>query len=113
MIKKILFVLFLVLFFGVIGCNLLVRTKPIDKSNLSLQDPSPLKLRQVEFVVVTESTCAGVFNELKSKKIDPVIFGLTGTNYKNLAENTEDIKNYLILQKAVTTSYRNYYETSK
>jgi len=40
----------------------------------------------------------------------PVVFALTGSDYKALAINISDIKEYIILQRKIIRLYKNYYE---
>ena len=70
-----------------------------EKPILDLKPPTTLDMRQIELIVVTEDNSGAVFRELKAQNIEPVLFGLTGNNYKALSLNIDDILTYIILQK--------------
>ena len=98
--------LILILFF-LVGCSSQVPVNVIQPvPRLGLKDPAPLELKAVEFDVLSEFTW-----EQKRKESD-VHICLTPDNYKNLSENMLNIKHYLILQKKILWSYRDYYEHS-
>lgn len=111
MFRKIAIISFLL--FSV-GCSAIkpveVVSKPIDRVPLTVYDPQRLKLEPVEFVIITRENAEEVFNELEEKGLYPVLFGLSGKDYKALAVNVDEIKNFMILQKEIIDAYRNYYE---
>jgi hypothetical protein len=82
-----------------------------EKPKLRLEDPAPIVLNDVKFVVVTKENAGAVFRELEKNGDELVVFGLTGRDYKNLSMNMQEIKNYIILQKEIIESYRKYYES--
>jgi len=77
---------------------------------LKLEDPTPIKMLKVEWVIVTRENFEEVFADLEKKGIDPVIIGLTDEGYQTLSVNTAQTRKYIILQKEVTKKYREYYE---
>jgi len=87
----------------------LIDTKP----PLSLPDPPSIKLKSVEFVVIHKDNASKIFSELEASKQEPVLFALTGKDYKNLAINTLQIKNYVKNQRKIIRLYRKYYEGEK
>ena len=93
------------------SCAMLTPTTPIDtKPALALPDPPPLKMRTVEFLVVHKDNAEKTFSDLEASGQDPVLFALTGTDYKNLAVNTIQIRNYVKNQRKIIRLYRKYYE---
>ena len=86
---------------------------PIDKVPLALSDPDPLELQEVKFVVIHKDNAEKVFAELEKKGLEPVVFALSGADYKALATNTAEIKAFLKLQKKILILYREYYEPAK
>ena len=77
---------------------------------MTVYDPQRLDLKSVKFVVITRENAEQVFNELEEKKLYPVLFGLSGRDYKALAINMEEIKAFMIKQKFIIDAYRSYYE---
>jgi hypothetical protein len=77
---------------------------------LNLEDPAPIKMLKIDWVVVTRENFDKVFADLEKKGIDPVIIGLTDEGYQTLSVNTAQTRKYIILQKEVTKKYREYYE---
>jgi len=93
------------------SCAMLTPTTPIDtKPALSLSDPPALKLRPVEFLVIHKDNAQKTFSDLESSGQEPVLFALSGTDYKNLAVNTIQIRNYVKNQRKIIRLYRKYYE---
>lgn len=93
------------------SCAVLTPTTPIDtKPPLKLSDPSPLRLKPVKFIVVHKDNAEKTFSDLESSKQEPVLFALTGNDYKSLAVNTNLIKNYVKNQRKIIRLYRKYYE---
>jgi hypothetical protein len=96
------------------GCSsvkeLQVFSKAVERAPLSLQDPDPVRLDSVQWIVVTRDNFEAVFADLEKKGFDPVIIGLTSDGYETLSINTAQTRKYIILQKEVTKQYREYYE---
>ena len=109
----ILFVLASVLLIS--GCantkDLKIKTKPVEKPQLSLQKTDPISLRSINWMIVTPGNSEKTFREI-SKNGNPVVIGLTVENYKKLGLNLSDIKSIIRQQKSIIESYRNYYEKS-
>ena len=85
-------------------------TKPIEKPPLRLESPKVLKLRRVKILVITPENASEVFKDLEARGIEPVLFALTGDDYKALSLNLQDIKNYVKSQRKIIILYKNYYE---
>jgi hypothetical protein len=82
----------------------------VKRQPLNLAEPPPLKMNQVEFHVVTRDNSGKVFDDLKKKKVDEAIIGLTDDGYEILAINFAKIRNYIVMQKEIIKKYKNYYE---
>lgn len=85
----------------------------VEKPPLAIADPDPIDLQDVKFVIIHKDNAERVFAELAAKGIDPVVFALTGDDYKALATDMQDIKGYIKLQKKILQLYRDYYEQRK
>jgi hypothetical protein len=90
-----------------------VKTVAQDKVPLNLKEPSPLEPRKVEWFIITPENANEVFAELEKKKYDVVLFGLTDDGYENLSLNMAEIRTYILKQRAVIKSYKDYYEPPK
>jgi hypothetical protein len=90
-----------------------VKTVAQDKVQLNLKEPSPLEPRKVEWFVITPDNAEEIFAELEKKKFDVVLFGLTDDGYENLSLNMAEIRTYILKQRAVIKSYKDYYEPPK
>ena len=81
-----------------------------ERPKLNLVEPSPLQMRDVKFIVITDENSGAVFREMKKSEQKTVLFALDGNSYKSLSLNMDEIKNYIILLKEMINSYRRYYE---
>ena len=80
---------------------------------LNLQDPVPLKLQDVEWIIITKENAEEVFEKVKNDKNgDYALFALTDTGYEKLALNFADIRNKLAEQRQIILSYKEYYENA-
>lgn len=87
-----------------------VTTVCTPKTSLNISDPQPIKSEKVEWFIITPENVDEVFNDLKKKKYDLVLFGLTDDGYENLSTNIIKVRKYLIEQKAIIKAYKDYYE---
>lgn len=78
-----------------------------------MPDPASPKMEKVEWIVITEENYKQVFEDLKKKKKDVVLFGLTDDGYEVLAVNLAKVRKYIVLNKDVLEKYRDYYEKKK
>jgi hypothetical protein len=96
------------------GCSsvkqLEIFTKEVERTPLNLEGPGPLKMEEVEWIIVTEENYKKVFDELRKNNKDVVVFGLTDDNYEILSMNFAQVRNYIILQGNVLKKYKEYYE---
>lgn len=90
-----------------------ISAKPIDKPELILPPIEPLRLKDVEWVVINQDNYQEVFNKLLEDRKDPVLIGLTDDGYEVLSTNISDIMTLIAQQKQIITAYKNYYEKSE
>ena len=90
-----------------------ISAKPIDKPNLVLPPVEQLRLKDVEWIVITKENYQEVFDKLLKDKKDPALIGLTDDGYETLSLNMSDIMRLLQQQKAIIAAYQNYYEESE
>lgn len=106
------------------GCSLLpkwgedvkpitIKTEEVKRTPLNLADPAPLKMREVQWVVITKDNADEVWAKLKDENKDIVLIALTDDGYQQLAMNIAEIKNLLASQRSIIIKYKEYYEPSK
>ena len=91
-----------------------IQTYKIEKKRepLAIEDPSPLQLQNVDWIIITKENAAEVFEKIKNDKNgDYALFALTDTGYEKLALNFADIRNKLAEQRQIILSYKKYYES--
>jgi len=80
---------------------------------LNLDAPKALKMEQLDWIIITEENYKQVFDDLKKKNKDVVLFGLTDDGYETLAVNFAQVRKYIILNKNILQKYKDYYEGKK
>ena len=101
------------LFFS--GCaekNIEISKKEVERIPLNLSEPNALKMKNVGFYIITEDNATAVFKRLKAENKEPVLIGLSSDDYINTSENLNNIKFYIIEQRQIIKSYKEYYETN-
>ena len=80
---------------------------------LNLPNPKPLKLIDVEWIVVTKDNIDEVMEKVKAEGGDYALFAVTDEGYKKLSTNFADIRNKLYEQNQIILSYKEYYESGE
>ena len=88
-------------------------TKAADKTPLDIARPDPLKLKPLEWVLVTPGNQDEVFKKLEAQGVDPVVFALTADGYQQLAINIAELRNLINTQRNIIIKYKEYYEPKK
>lgn len=78
--------------------QVVVQTKEIPRATIQLPEPKPIHMDTVQWKVV--------------KSNNQILFTLDNANFQNLMINMTKTKEMLIEQKALTKSYKSYYEDS-
>lgn len=114
--KIINFIILIGISMTVVGCSekqIEVRTIADERIKLDLKEPTQLKLNPITFYVLTEKNKDAVFKQLDAQNKDKVIIGISDEDYQKMSENLVLIQNYIIQQRVIIQSYKDYYETSK
>ena len=82
----------------------------VKRAPLNLPEPAPIKMQNIQWVVVTPENAEQVYKELLKNRKDQVIIGLTDEGYETLAINFAQIRKYIVMQREVIKQYKNYYE---
>ena len=96
------------------GCSekqIEVRTVQDERIKLSLEEPSQLKLNQITFYVITEKNKDTIFKQLELQNKDKVLIGISDDDYQKMSENLIMIQNYIVQQRFIIKSYKDYYES--
>lgn len=103
--------MFLLLMFLLSGCFATSPQMPIDtKPPLNLRPADPIKMKKVKLHVIHMAIAEKKFEEIRKSGEKPVVFALTGTDYKNLAINIQKLKGYIKSQQRIIDAYKRYYE---
>lgn len=104
----------IILFFIVLltACTTPIEVREVqqEKVQLNLPNPNPISTLDLKWIVITKDNADNVFDNLESSNIDQVLIGLTDEEYQNLSLNMAEIKKYLLQQKFIIESYKEYYE---
>ena len=116
--KKYIMLMVAVIFLA--GCSstpkvkeVVITTTAIEKLPLSLPNPQPLELQQVEWIIVTEKNIEELWQLLKDKREGVALFALRHGDYERLALNIKDIRAQLGEYIVILKQYREYYESDK
>ena len=90
-----------------------VTTDEVSKTPLNLQNPDPLKLQDVEWIIITKENANEIFERIKSAGGEYALFAVEDTGYEKLQINFTDIRNKLAEQRQLLLAYREYYEPSE
>ena len=90
-----------------------VTTVEVSKTPLNLPNPDPLKLQDVEWIIITKENANEIFERIKSAGGEYALFAVEDTGYEKLQINFTDIRNKLADQRQLLLAYREYYEPSE
>lgn len=87
-----------------------ITTTPAEKTPLNLAVPDALRLKPVQWIVVTPQNAEQVFRQLEARGLDPVLFALSDDGYMSLAETMGEVRNFMNTQRQIIIQYKKYYE---
>jgi hypothetical protein len=90
-----------------------VVNKARDKTALDISLPEPLKLKSMQWVVITPANQEEVFSQLEAEGSDAVVFALTPDGYQSLAITIAELRNMINTQRSIILKYKEYYEPKK
>ena len=90
-----------------------VTTVEVSKTPLNLPNPDPLKLQNVEWIIITKDNANEIFERIKSAGGEYALFAVEDTGYEKLQINFTDIRNKLAEQRQLLLAYREYYEPTE
>ena len=111
-----------VLGFGLIltilsGCSSMpqrieVSAKPVDKPELVLPNADGIRMKDVEWVLITPENFEEKVAEIEATGRPVVFFALTDEGYENISMNFSSIRAYIQQQQAIIAAYENYYKNA-
>ena len=90
-----------------------VTTIKVSKTPLNLPNPDPLKLQDVEWIIITKDNAMEIFEKLKAAGGEYALFAVEDTGYEKIQVNYTDIRNKLAEQKQLLLAYKEYYESEE
>ena len=105
----------LILTINLSGCSFLKPKQEIpvvscERLPLNLQPVAPLKLDDVNWIIIDAENAENVFSDLKNKNVDVVLFSLTDDDYKSLSINNLSVLNHIMKLRDQLDAYKHYYE---
>ena len=89
-----------------------VSAKPVERPELVLPSADQLRMREVEWVLITPENFQEVVEKAKKDGRPIVFFALTDKGYENLGLNFSDIRAFIQQQKAIIGAYEAYYKNA-
>jgi hypothetical protein len=90
-----------------------VVNKARDKTALDVPLPDPLKLKPMQWVVITPANQEEVFAQLEADGVDAAVFALTPDGYQSLAITISELRTMIATQRMIIMQYKDYYEPPK
>lgn len=85
-----------------------VVTVPISYSKPIVPKVNELSLKQLNWIVVTESNYQSTVDALRAQGREPVLYALTSTGYVNFIYNQADILKLVRQQQRIIAAYENW-----
>jgi hypothetical protein len=89
-----------------------VSAKPINKPELVLPPVDQVRMRKVEWVLITPENFEEEVAKVQTGGRPVVFFALTDKGYENLGLNFSDIRALVQQQQAIIIAYENYYKNA-
>lgn len=83
-------------------------SSPAEKPKLTLPEVDAVRMRTVEWIIITPDNVEEVFANLAKNGQNLALFALTDTGYENLGLNFSDIRQLVQQQKSIIIAYENY-----
>lgn len=97
--------------FGKREPEIVIKTKLVERTPLNLEQPAPLRLKNADWVIVTEANIDELIEERKQNPDDFVAFyALDETGYKVLSVTMQQLLAMIREQRLIIAKYKEYYE---
>lgn len=87
-----------------------IEKKAVERARLDLAEPKPLMGRPMQWIIITPDNAEQVWQDLKGKNMDLVLFGITDEGYEELSISMAEIRNFIAQQRSIIVKYKEYYE---
>jgi hypothetical protein len=89
-----------------------VSAKPVERPELVLPPVDQVRMREIEWVLITPENFNEVLEKAKKDGRPIVFFALTDKGYENLGMNFSDIRALVQQQQSIIAAYEAYYKKS-
>jgi hypothetical protein len=89
-----------------------VSASPVDKPELVLPDADALRMKNVEWILITPDNFEEKVAEIEATGRPVVFFALTDEGYENISMNFSSIRAFIQQQQAIIVAYENYYKNA-
>ena len=107
-------IIFLATVLGLSGCSSIKKldifTMEVERQPLDLDKPTIQQLEELKWIIITSENADEVFKKMKEQGLDPVVFGLSDTDFQLLSKNFAQIRAHMMKQNVMIDEYKNYYE---
>jgi len=97
------------------GCKWFVKDieasyTPVPKPELVLPEADEIRMRELEWFIITPENAEEVFAEIEKGNNAVVLLGLTANGYERISLNLADVRGYIQQQQSIIAAYKKYYE---
>ena len=89
-----------------------VSAKPVEKPELVLPNADSLRMKDVEWILITPENFEEKVAEIQKSGRPVVFFALTDEGYENISMNFSSIRAFIQQQRAIIIAYENYYKNA-
>ena len=97
------------------GCSSIKKldifTMEVERQPLDLEKPTIQQLEELKWIIITSENADEVFKKMKEQGLDPVVFGLSDTDFQLLSKNFAQIRAHMMKLNVMIDEYKNYYES--
>ena len=108
-------IIFLAGVLSISGCSSIkqldIFTMEVERQPLDLDKPTIQQLEELKWIIITSENADEVFKKMKEQGLDPVVFGLSDTDFQLLSKNFAQIRAHMMKLNVMIDEYKNYYES--
>jgi hypothetical protein len=100
------------------GCSIFTKKidasfAPIAKPELVLPDADEIRMRSLEWYIITPENYEEIFEDLRVSGESVVLLGLTSNGYERISLNLSDVRAFIQQQQSIIKAYQEYYIQSE
>ena len=100
------------------GCSMFTKKvdasfTPIAKPELVLPDADEIRMRSLEWYIITPDNYEEIFEELRVSGESVVLLGLTSNGYERISLNLGNVRAFIQQQQSIIKAYQEYYIQSE